>query len=109
MRLLCPTLDWPVPHETALSHMRLHCPTLDCKSNMRTTRKKVLPFIAKVSLSWDLLSFLGLGLVLGWELDWDLDGTWTGLGLGRECDKGRTEDLKYCKEIQPKSSLKSYV
>ena len=81
MRLLCPTLDWSVPHETALSHMRLHCPTLDCKSNMRTTRKKVLPFIAKVSLSWDLLSFLGLGLVLGWELDWDLDGTGTWKGM----------------------------
>ena len=76
---------------------------------MRTTRKKVLPFIAKVSLSWDLLSFLGLGLGWDWSLDGTGTGTWMGLGLRRDCDKGRTEDLKYCKEIQPKSSLKSYV
>ena len=48
-----------------------------------------------------------MGLGLGW--DWSLDGTGTWPGLGQDCDKGRTEDLKNCKEIQPKSSLKSYV
>ena len=65
---------------------------------MTTTRKKVLPFIAKVLHSWDLFVPLGtwtcMGLVLGRAWDLDGTGTWTGLGLGRDCDKGSTEDLK---------------
>ena len=77
-------LDCYVSNETALSYMRLHCPTWDCtvlhetaQSYMTTTRKKVLPFIAKVLLSWDWFVLLGsgtwMGLVLG--RDWDLNGT----------------------------------
>ena len=49
------------------------------------------------------------GTWTGTGLEWDWDGTGTGTGLGRDLVIGRTEVLRYCKELLAKSNLKSHI
>ena len=72
---VCPTWDWSVPHETALSHMRL-LPMYFVKHNG-------LCILFAFLLSWDWFVLLGTEL-------WDGTGTGTRLGLDHRLRQCRT-------------------
>ena len=58
MRLLCPTWDFSVLHETALSHMRLLCPLWDCSVPHKTylSQKRLLCPTWGCSFPYDIAS-----------------------------------------------------